>query len=125
MMGSMANDREEIANFLERRDTIHFIVDIGTEPREYAELKDCVSLKESAFANRLKAGRRLDFWTTEIVEDEEGNEQRVYRLAKNGETAFSRLEEMDAVEASIEAREQLEVVRDVRRNMVERLRSEE
>lgn len=58
----MDEEREEWIDFLQRRDTLHLIVDIGEEPRTYAELKDRATIKESALSRRLKTGRRLDVW---------------------------------------------------------------
>ena len=82
----MADDQESFANFLERQDTIHLIVDIGVEPRRYSDLAERVSIKESALSNRLTTGVKLDVWRKDIVETVDGDE-RVYRLDKTGEVA--------------------------------------
>lgn len=117
-------ESDELADFLENRDTVHLIVDIGVEPRRLSDLVERVSISESAFANRMTTGRNLGVWWMDVVETEAGD-QRVYRLTDEGEVAFGQLDEMGAVEASLQAREHLPVVWEAKETLVNRLRDED
>lgn len=121
----MDEEREEWINFLQQRDTLHLIVDIGEEPRPFAELKERATIKKTALADRLKTGRRLDVWQKTLVETDDGGDKEVYELAKGGKRVFDQLQEMDAVEASKQARDHLDVVFNARETLVDRLRPDE
>lgn len=121
----MEEERGEWMNFLQQRDTLHLIVDIGEEPRSYAELKEWATIEKSALSNRLKTGRRLDVWQKTLVETDGGGDEEVYELLRGGQRVFDQLQKMDAVEASKRAREHFDVVFNAREMLVDRLRSDE
>ena len=85
-------------------------MDIGEEPRTFAELVDRATIKKSALSKRLKTGWRFDAWQKTLVETADGGDQEVYVLGWSGKRVFGQLKKMDAVEASKHARDHLDGV---------------
>lgn len=120
---TMSERMEAWANFLELRDSIHLIVDIGVAPRRYSELEQRVSIGQSTLTERLNSGVKLGIWRKDIIDVEDGEDTEVYRLTDDGKVAFEQLEKLDAVEASQQARDHHEVVVEARQTLVDRLQN--
>lgn len=95
---------EEWIEFFEGAGSIHLVVELGEEPQRYIDLKNKIPISPETLSNRLHTGVKIEVWELDLIE-KDGTDARVYRLTEKGESAFDRLTEVGAVEASHRVRE--------------------
>lgn len=118
------SDSEEWKSFLEAKGTLHIIVDLGEEPREYSELEDRIPISTSTLAKRLKEGVKLDAWELERIVTEEVD-RTVYQLKRSGQHVYNGLEARDALDDIREVREAVRKADEVEDVLVSQLPDEE